>query len=175
MKERHTGTRVTFLLLLLISWESDRWKLVCQIGSLSNRSLGLPLCKQQHQSIPSPILPQPFIIPTKFQSFISAWLSLTFPAASLSFLTLLLTSVLLQLFENCFSTVPPTCYHGSQPTSSPQTLMLQYMVPLQFLHHTLSVVSYAGMDGVEEEIIVCLCRVEQTDRQMDSPSDAPQR
>ena len=103
------------MLLLLISWESDRWKLVCQIGSLSNRSLGLPLCKQQHQSIPSPILPQQFIVPTKCLSFISICLPLRLVVAhfpsSFSLLpdsvrllaALLLTSVVLQLFESCFS------------------------------------------------------------------------
>lgn len=73
MKARHTGTRVTILLLLLIPWESDRQKqrLVCQMGRVSNRGLELPLCKQ---NIKAQFFPLHFIIPTKYLPFISACL-----------------------------------------------------------------------------------------------------
>lgn len=148
---------------------------VCQIGASGCLSVNNNIKASPLRFFPSRLSPPPSFSPLSPSVSLSAWLSLTFPAASLSFPTLLLTSVVRQLFESCVPSVPPACYHGCQPTSSPQTLMLQYTVPLQFLHHTLSVVSCGGTDGVEEEIIVCLCRAEQTERQMASPSDAPQR
>lgn len=129
MKERHTGTRVTFLLLLLIPWESDRWKrrLVCQIQRLSNRGLELPFCKQHlppalyHPHQKSAVFLHLSPSPPCFDSHtLSPAASLLLPDSFGFYLSSVCSTVVAIISADFFS-LPLTCYCDSQPTPSPQT------------------------------------------------------
>lgn len=182
MKERHTGTPGTFLLLLLIPWESDRWKLVCQTGRLSNRSLELPPCKQHIKArfFPCTLSSPPNICPLSPSVSPSAlsWLSHTSFSSSITlFQASGFCSSVAAIVRPAAGSFSLPLKRNSQLNPSPQTFSLQSVAFLLLLLHSLSAASHRGMKekGGEEEIMVCLCGAKQTDWQMDSPSDAQQR
>lgn len=132
------GTGVTFLLLLLIPRESDRWKrrLVCQTGRLSNRGLELPPCKQHIKAsnalwfFACTLSSPPNMTPLSPSVSLSAllWLSNTF-SGSISLLSWFFQAFLVlaalplpslvpqlantELFVGYFLSLPLTCHRDS--------------------------------------------------------------